>query len=132
MPPETEPSLPHLELSEDNEQLSDFLLAGQRYLMKHPQASRELIAGLIEDGRRFAQTEEGKAWADALANSELVKRAMLIWEAYGLDLLMETRPAITPSTWLDMIVAAIANPDLESVLSMLIVEEMRHGNIAAP
>jgi hypothetical protein len=45
---------------------------------------------------------------------------------------METRPAVTPSTWLDMIVAAIANPDLESVLSMLIVEEMRHGNIAAP
>jgi hypothetical protein len=125
------PDLPHLTLREDREQLSDFLLASQRFLMKHPQASREVIAGFLEEGRRYAQTPEGQAWMDALVNSELVKRSLLIWEAYGLDLLLEARPAVTPSTWLEMIVAAIANPDLESILSMLIVEEMRHGNLGS-
>jgi len=126
-----DPSLPHLTLREENEQLSDFLLAGQRFLMRHPQASRDVISGLLEEGRRFAQTPEGKAWMDALTHSELVKRSLMIWEAYGLDLLLETRPAVTPSTWLEMIVAAMANPDLESILSMLIVEEMRSGNVAS-
>jgi hypothetical protein len=124
-------SIPHLTLREENEQLSDFLLASQRFLMKHPQASREVISGFLEEGRRFAQTPEGKTWMEALAHSELVKRALMIWEAYGLDLLLETRPAVTPSTWLEMIVAAMANPDLESILSMLIVEEMRLGNVSA-
>lgn len=131
MTTEKDPSLPHLTLREENEQLSDFLLASQRFLMKHPQASREVIAGLLEEGRQFARTPEGKAWMEALTHSELVKRSLMIWEAYGLDLLLQTQPSVTPSTWLEMIVAAMANPDLESILSMLIVEEMRNGNISA-
>jgi hypothetical protein len=113
----------------ENEELSDFLLACQRYLMKHPQVSRELIASLVEEGRRYAQTDEGSAWMVALADTELVKRTLFIWEAYGLDLLLEARPVVTPSTWLNMILAAVSNPDLENILSLLIVEEMRGGNV---
>ena len=130
---EVRPSTPpRLTLREESEQLSDFLLYSQHMLMKHPQATRELIAGLMDEGRRFLATPQGQEWAGALSNTELVKRAMLIWEAFGLDLLLESRPEVTPSTWLDMIVSAIANPDLESILSMLIVEDMRYGNIASP
>ena len=131
MPEHSEHSLPHLTLREDSEQISDFLLAGQRLLMKHPQAARELVAAFIEEGRQFAQTPEGVAWMDSLADTELVKRSLLVWEAYGLDLLLETRPNLTPSTWLEMIVSSLANPDLEGILSMLIVEEMRHGTVAS-
>jgi hypothetical protein len=131
MPEDADRPIPHLTLREEDEQLSDFLLAGQRFLMKHPQASRELVAALLEEGRRYAQTPDGKAWMDALANTELVKRSLLIWEAYGLDLLLEARPTVTPSTWLEMIVTAFANPDLEGILSMLIVEEMRHATVAS-
>lgn len=115
---------------QENDELSDFLLASQRMLMKHPQASRELIEALLEEGRQYAQTAEGKAWMEALAKTELVKRALLVWEAYGLDLLLEARSTVTPSTWLEMLVAAISNPDLESILSMLIVEDMRNGNLS--
>lgn len=111
------------------DELSDFLLASQRLLMKHPQASRELINALLEEGHQYAQTAEGKTWMEALAKTELVKRALLVWEAYGLDLLLDARPTVTPSAWLDMILAAISNPDLESILSMLIVEDMRNGNL---
>jgi hypothetical protein len=117
-------------LAKNGDQLSDFLLASQRFLMKHPQASCELVAGLLEEGRRYSQTPEGQAWMDALAKTELVKRALLVWEAYGMDLLLEAKPTVTPSAWLDMIVAAISNPDLESILSMLIVEDMRSGNLS--
>jgi hypothetical protein len=128
MPVDPDQSITTMSLHEDNEQLSDFLLASQRFLMNYPQASRELVAGLVEEGRRYAQTTEGQVWMDALANSELVKRSMLIWEAFGLDLMMDARPTVTPSSWLEMIVSSLAHPDLESILSMLIVEEMRHGN----
>jgi hypothetical protein len=123
------PAMPDSQ-AENNDQLSDFLLASQRLLMKHPQAARELVAGLLEEGRRYSQTVEGQAWMDALGESELAKRALLVWEAYGMDLLLEARPSVTPSTWLDMIVAALSNPDLESILSMLIVEDMRSGNLS--
>jgi hypothetical protein len=123
-------SPPHLTLREEDEQLSEFLLGTQRFLMKHPHAAREVITGLLEEGRRFAQTPEGQRWMDALANTELVKRSLLIWEAYGLDMLLETRPSVTPSTWLDMIVAVISNPDLEGFLSMLLMEEMRSGKVS--
>ncbi len=122
--------LPTLTLLEDDEQLSEFLLGTQRFLMKHPHAAREVIAGLLEEGRRYAQTSEGQRWMEALSNTELVKRSLLIWEAYGLDMLLETGPSVTPSTWLDMIVAVISNPDLESILSMFMLEEMRSGKVS--
>jgi hypothetical protein len=47
-----------------------------------------------------------------------------------MDLLVSAEPAITPSSWLDMLMSAVANPDLEGILSLLIVEEMRVGNVA--
>ncbi len=97
--------------------------------MKHPQASRALVLSLVEEGRRFAGTPEGQLWLEGLAGSELVRRGVLIWEAYGLDLLLESEPVVTPSVWLELVLSAIANPDLESILSMLIVEEMRSGNV---
>lgn len=119
-------------MTKEQDQLSDFLLASQRLLMKHPQASRELVVAFLEEGRQYAQTEEGRQWMDLLAQTELVKRLLMVWEAYGLDLLLETRPTLTPSSWLEMIVAAIANPDLENILSMLLVEDVRNGNFGNP
>ncbi len=126
---ETEPAPIRLTLREENDRISVFLLQGQRFLMKHPQASRALVLSLVEEGRRFAGTPEGQLWLEGLAGSELVRRGVLIWEAYGLDLLLESEPVVTPSVWLELVLSAIANPDLESILSMLIVEEMRSGNV---
>ena len=126
----SEAQQPRLTLRPESELLSDFLLSGQRILMKHPQAARALTTSLMEEGRRYAQSEAGQRWMDELAGSELVKRGLMIWEAYGMDLLVAAEPVVTPSAWLDLVLAAIANPDLEGVLSMLIVEEMRIGNVA--
>ena len=125
-----EPTSLRVTLREENDRVSDFLLKGQRFLMKHPQASRAIILSLVEEGRRFAGTPEGQRWMEDLASSELAKRGVLIWEAYGLDLLLEANPVVTPSTWLDLVLSAITNPDLEGILSMLIVEEMRSGNVS--
>lgn len=130
MTTETDASQIRLTLREENDLISDFLLKGQRTLMKHPQASRALILSLVEEGRRFAGSSDGQRWMEGLASSELAKRGVLIWEAYGLDLLLEAEPVVTPSAWLDLVLAAIANPDLEGILSMLLVEEMRSGNVA--
>lgn len=130
MTTETEVPQIRLTLREENDLISDFLLKGQRFLMKHPQASRALALSLVEEGRRFAGTPEGQRWLEGLASSDLARRGVLIWEAYGLDMLLEAEPVVTPSAWLDLVLAAIANPDLEGILSMLIVEEMRSGNVS--
>lgn len=118
---------PRLVLREDNDTLIRWLRHGQRLLTQHPQAARALVQALVAEGRRFAQTPEGQQWKETLTRSAWVQRGRLIWEAYHLDALLESEPAIMPTAWLDMIGSAAASPELETVLSSLIVAEVEGG-----
>ena len=119
--------VPRLILKDKNETLTNLLLEGQHLLVRHPQASRALVQAFIAEGRRFAETEEGQEWQAALAKSDLIRRGRHIWDAYNLDALLENESSRLPSVWLDIITAAVSNPDLETILSTLVVEEVRNG-----
>lgn len=119
--------IPRIILEDKNESLTDLLLEGQRLLVRHPQASRAIVQAFIAEGRRFARTEEGQEWQAALAKSNLIRRGRHIWDAYSLDALLENESNRLPSAWLDIIAAAVSNPDLETILSTLVVEEVRNG-----
>ncbi len=120
-------SLPRLVLTPEPGSLSRLLQEGQHLLVRYPQAARALIAAFVEEGRRFAATPEGQAWKEKLAASEIVHRGRFIWDAYSLDALLESGAERLPSAWLDLILAAVADPDLESILSNLLVEEVQNG-----
>ena len=127
MPPIESELLPRLVLTEENEALSRLLLEGQHLLVRYPQAARAIIQAFVAEGRKFATTSEGSEWKTRLAQSPLVHRGRFIWDAYSLDALLENEADRLPSAWLDVILAAVANPDLETILSNLIVEEVKHG-----
>lgn len=121
--------LPRLVIPEENETLSGLLLEGQHILLRYPQAARALIQAFVNEGRQFAATPEGQAWQARLAQSDLVRRGRFIWDAYSLDALLDDASDSLPSAWLDVILAAVANPDLETILANLVVEEVRNGNL---
>jgi hypothetical protein len=124
--------LPRLVLHDEDDTLTQLLREGQRMLVQHPQAARALVRAFTAEGHRFAQTADGQAWKTILASSALVRRGLMIWEAYGLQSLLEDESTILPSTWLDLLTAAVANPDLETILSTLLVEEVRGGALPTP
>jgi hypothetical protein len=120
--------LPRLVLADERKPLSSLLLEGQHLLVKYPQPARHLIQAFVNEGKKYAQTEEGRAWKERLAKSQLVRRGRFIWDAYSLDALLENEAGQLPSAWLDIILAAVANPDLETILSNLVVDELERGN----
>jgi hypothetical protein len=122
---------PRLVLDGDSDLLSRLLIELQHLLVRYPQAARALIGAFIAEGQQFARTPQGQARMKQLAGSQFVRRGRFIWDAYSLDALLESDPGRLPSAWLDVILAAVANPDLESILANLIVEEVEHGTFGA-
>jgi hypothetical protein len=125
------PDLPRLVLQKNDLPLDKIFLDAQHLLIENPQAARGIIQAFIAEGRRFAQTEEGQLWQEILSHSELVKRGQMIWDAFGLDALVETKSNFMPQAWLDMLAAAVSSPDLETILSTLIIEELKNGNVGS-
>jgi len=113
----------------DDDALARLLLEMQRLIARYPYVARSLAAAFVAEGQRFAQTPEGQAWHDILSQSDLIRRGQLIWEAYALDNLLETEPERLPSIWMDTFASAAAHTDLESILSMLLVQEVRNGTL---
>jgi len=85
----------------------------QALVLKHPVAAKAAFDALIEEGRTFARTPEGKTWQDKLAASELLHRARLIFDFPGLSILEHDKPEVLPSAYLDTIfmLASSRNPD---------------------
>lgn len=103
----------------DEDTLLWLLRQGRRLLVEHPEAARALVRAFVAEGRRYAQTPEGRARKAALARSDLVRQGRLIWHACGLDDLVYGEPALLPSEWLAVIAEALRGADLEQVLTEL-------------
>ncbi|MCZ7545136.1 MAG: hypothetical protein M5R40_17140 [Anaerolineae bacterium] len=121
--PENQDETPRLVLQEASSALAAWFLRVQHLLTQHPRAARALARALVAEGRRFAETPEGQQWKEILTESEWVRRGRLIWEAYHLDAMLEDEETLIPSAWLDMVASAVATPELETILSTLILEE---------
>lgn len=114
-----------------DEVLERLLLEMQNLIARYPYVARTLAAAFVAEGHRFASTPEGREWYELLSQSELIRRGQLIWEAYGLDNLVESEPEHLPGIWLDTFAAGAAHSDLESILSMLLVQGVRDGSLRA-
>jgi hypothetical protein len=103
----------------------------QNLIARYPFVARTLAAAFVAEGHRFAQTPEGREWYDILSRSELIRRSQLIWETYGLDNLLESTPEHLPGIWMDTFAAGAMHTDLESMLSMMLVQGLRDGSLSA-
>jgi hypothetical protein len=103
----------------DDDVLARRLREGQRLLESSPELARAIAQACVAQGRRFAQTPEGARWKETLSRSELMRRGRLIWQAYGLDALLDGEPELASSDWLDSLVARFVSADLAALLAAL-------------
>lgn len=113
----TPDALPRLILDKQPDELERFLSGIQQILLQNPGLVQSLIPLFIEEGRRFGQSEEGQRWQKTLSEAELVKKGRFVWDAYTMDAVLEARAGMLPTAWIDLLTAALATPDLESLLS---------------
>ncbi len=94
------------------------LLVELRWLvLRHPIAARSAARALVAEGRRFAETEEGRRWKERLAGSELVRRGQLIWDVGTWGALDGNNDDVLPSQLIDAMARASGRLDLETALA---------------
>jgi hypothetical protein len=101
---------------------SDLAVLGRlrNTILMHPEAARAFYGALIEEGRQFARTEEGRTWAARLAASHEMRRIRLAWEVITLSILDGAdKSDALPSAWLDALYALAGRPDMEEALGHL-------------
>ena len=128
MAPRENGSTPRLVL-EENDLLLRILRQLRIWIWRNPIAGRSLVQSFVAEGRRFAKTSEGRNWQKRLSGSATVQRGRLLWQAYGLDKLVEGEPKLIPSEWLELLTEALAQADLEETLSTLMLDEAQHATI---
>ena len=120
--PELEPvntaALAHTNTPEVDE-LFDLLERARVFLLRHPIASQAMFTALVGEGRRFAASERGAAWARTLAQAPAMTRAREVWEATSLNLLTADEHAVLPSTWVEALLRAVELPELDRLLARL-------------
>lgn len=86
-------------------------------LLEHPIAARAIFAGFVQEGRRHAETPEGRELRAGLARSRAVHRAALLWRTVTMGMLSETEEAGLPSAYLDNLARLATDPSLERILA---------------
>jgi hypothetical protein len=96
------------------------LRAIQELVLRHPVAVRSALAALIAEGRRFAETPEGRTLGRRLAGSPLVREARLVFKMaslFSLDAQPSSEPL--PSSYLDGLFLAASSGDPDRLLDLL-------------
>ncbi len=102
--PDAWSDMPRLRLRTPEDPLARALRAASEFFLKHPLAAQALFTALVAEGRRFAQTPEGRRWRAGLAQSELVRRGRALWEGSLLNMLDDDPDAVMPSSVFDALV----------------------------
>lgn len=107
------------------DELLGLLEQARVFLLRHPIASQAVFRSLVGEGRRFAATDRGAAWARTLAQAPAMTRAREVWEATSLNLLTADEQAVLPSTWVEALLRAVELPELDRLLARLHAEPSR-------
>ena len=118
-PPEMKDGVPELVIGDQEGAILDLLRDLQRGALLHSEAARALYDGLVDEGRLFAQTAEGKRWHDRILRSALLERALLVWQNATLFTTEEPGDGATPSALIDAVAAAAASPRRDALLDRL-------------
>jgi hypothetical protein len=109
-------SLLELLWHEPEDDLARVLVQAQLTLIKHPVAARAAFRAIAAEGRRFAETEEGKRWKKRIAGSDLIRRGRSVFELATLGMVNE-QPQILPTQFVDMLSYAAGLANLEPALA---------------
>lgn len=114
----TDDTLPVLDLAPADDTVALVRMV-QKFVLTHPAAAKAIFAGLIAEGRAFAETPAGGVTRQHLEQSELVHKARLLLDLPGLSMLEPDDGAVLPSTLVDTVFMMAANSDDDNFLSAL-------------
>lgn len=116
----TDAAVPELAITDEDEVLLALLARIQTAMLMHPEAGVALFRGLAEEGRLFAQTASGRRWRDRLCRSELLERALLVWQNVSLWMTEDTSDfAAVPSGLVDAVATVAASSSRDVLLERL-------------
>jgi hypothetical protein len=92
----------------------------QLLFLKFPVAAQAGYRALVAEGRGFAKTPEGAAWAQALGSSELVQQGRRIWDTVSLGMFDEDPSTVIPSAYLEVLLRAAKSTTLEDLLRRIV------------
>ena len=111
-----------ISIREDSSVVLDLLREARRLIERHPRVVQAVLCAFIAEGRRFAATPHGRELRRDLVRSERLRRARLIWEAFGLDRQSNGGTSFEPTRWIGTLVAATASEHLEELIARLMLE----------
>lgn len=117
--PDTGDGLPTLDIGGDGDPALRVLRTLQKVLLQHPVAAQTAFNALVAEGRRFAETPEGREWHSRLVGSSLVQRARLVFDLSTLSMLEDEPPELLPSSYVDVIFMLASSPSGDEILNRL-------------
>ena len=113
------PELPG-DLSADERELVEILHRARRAVIEQPALAHAITSFLVGEGRRFAETDEGRRWLDALRDAPEVERLRRIWEATTLNVLDDHHDERgVPPAWVDLLTDLTATGSVDGIVSAL-------------
>lgn len=97
---------------EGDEGLGALLLEAQRALLMHPIAAQAIFSGLVAEGRRYAETEDGAALLAGLRASPTFARASDAWVTLAGGVVRADPDVVLSSSWVEEIVAVSSALDV--------------------
>ena len=90
-----------------------------------PQFAAVLVRLIVQEGRSFSRQPRGKRLMLELSESEWVERGRILWQACGMDALLnepaEGKPDVLVSTWIRLLRNELTRGSVEETLSKLIL-----------
>ena len=82
---------------------------------------RSLARSLIDEGRRYAQTDAGRRWAELLEASPAVTNGWLLWNQANVDFYLRSVEPMSesPARLLEAALRELAQADLAQLLTQL-------------
>ena len=111
--------VPELAITEQHEAITELLRELQRAALIHPEASRALFGAMVNEGRLFAQTDEGRRWKERIRGSALLERALIVWQTATLWMTEEPDDGAAPSALIDAVAAAARSPRRDELLERM-------------
>ena len=113
------PVLPD-DLSDDERELVEILHRARRAVIEQPALAHAITSFLVGEGRRFAETDEGRRWLDALRDAPEVERLRRIWEATTLNVLDDEHDEHgVPPAWVDLLTDLTATGSVDGIVAAL-------------
>jgi hypothetical protein len=112
------PVLPD-DLSDDEQRLVDVLYRARGAVIEQPALGQAITSFLVAEGRRYAETEDGRRWLEALRDAPEVERLRRIWEATTLNLLDDHTTGGIPAAWVDLLTDLAATGRVDGVVTAL-------------